>query len=296
MAKKKKKLWLKIGLPILVVVVVGILVAVNLQKSRANITEITVEKAKTGRLVETVSGTGRMQPEIQVKISANVSGRILELNAKEGDWVKKGDLLVRLDRARYEAAVDQAASSEKSAVAGLAKSRSELTRIKELSQRGMASQADLEAAQAQFELQSAQLEQAQAYLKQAHDDLSKTSIYTPMDGIVSQVNKEVGEMAIGAQFSEDVILVVADLTKMEVLVEIDENDIVNVALKDTARVKIDAYPDTTFKAEVREIAHTATTRGLGTPEELTNFQVKVAMLEVPPKLRPGMSATADIFT
>jgi HlyD family secretion protein len=296
MAKKKKRLWLKIGLPVVVVLVLAGLVAGNLQKRKGNVTEVTVEKSKSGRLVEKISGTGRMQPEIQVKISANVSGRILELNVKEGDWVKKGELLVRLDRARYEATVEQAVSAEKSGEAALLKARSDLTRIKELSQRGMASLADLEAAQAQFDLQSAQLEQAQAILKQAQDDLSKTSIYSPMDGIVSQVNKEVGEIALGAQFQEDVILVVADLSKMEVLIEIDENDIVNVVLQDTARVKIDAYPDTTFKGEVREIAHTATTRGLGTPEELTNFQVKIAMLEVPEKLRPGMSATADVYT
>jgi HlyD family secretion protein len=296
MPKKKKKLWLKIGLPVVILLVVAGLVAANLQKSKANVTEVNVEKTKTGRLVETVSGTGRMQPEVQVKISANVSARILELTVKEGNWVKKGDLLVRLDRTRYEALSDQAVSGQKSAEAGLAKARSDLTRVKELTGRGMASQADLEAAEAQFQFQSAQLEQAQAGLKQAQDDLSKTSIYSPMDGIVSLVNKEVGEIALGAQFQEDVILVVADLTKMEVLIEIDENDIVNVVLKDTAKVKIDAYPDTSFKGEVREIAHTATTRGLGTPEELTNFQVKIAMLEVPEKLRPGMSATADVFT
>jgi len=295
MAKKKKR-WLKIGLPIAVVLIIAIFVAANVYKKKDKGIEVQIEKANRGRLVEMVSGTGRVQPEVQVKISANVSARILELRIKEGDFVKKGDLLVRLDRERYEAVADQASSGLKSAQAALEKSRSELRRIEELSQRGMASQADLEAAQAQFQLNSANLEQTQAMLKQARDDLAKTSIYSPMDGIVSLLNKEVGEIALGAQFQEDVILIVADLSKMEVVVEVDENDIVNVSLQDTAKIEIDAYPDTTFKGQVREIAHTATTRGMGTAEELTNFEVKIALLEVPPTLRPGMSATADIAT
>ncbi len=294
MAKKKKRWW-KIILIIAVVLILAILILGNLGKKDTAI-EVMADKTSMGILVQTVSGTGRVQPEIQVKISANVSGRIIELAVKEGDQVKKGDLLVKLDKERYEAVVEQARSSQKSAEAALAKSRSELNRIAELNQRGMASESDLEAAQAEFQLRSAEVEQTAAGLKQAQDDLSKTIIFAPMEGVVSQLNKEVGEIALGAQFQEDVILVVADLSKMEVLIEVDENDIVNVALQDTARLKIDAYPDTTFKGQVREIAHTATTRGAGTAEELTNFQVKIAMLEVPPTLRPGMSATADVVT
>ncbi|RJP77361.1 MAG: efflux RND transporter periplasmic adaptor subunit [Candidatus Zixiibacteriota bacterium] len=293
---KKKKLWLKIGLPLVAVLVIGGMVAANLQKSKNKGSEVTVDKAGSGRLVETVSGTGRVQPEVQVKISANVAGRLTEIRVKEGDRVKKNDLLVRLDRERYEAAVEQYRSGLKSAQASLAKSKSELARIRELSQRGMASAAELEAVEAQNALNAAQVEQSEAALKQAQDDLAKTAIYSPMDGIVSQLNKEVGEMAMGAQFQEDVILVVADLSRMEVVIEVDENDVVNVALLDTSRIRVDAYPDTTFKGVVREIAHTATTRGLGTPEELTNFEVKITMLEVPPTLRPGMSATADVIT
>ncbi len=295
MAKKKRR-WLRIGIPVAVVLILAIFIMANLQKNRAKATEVFVEKAMKGQLVESVSGTGRVQPEVQVKISANVAGRITDIRIKEGDWVKKGDLLVKLDQENYLAAVEQAQSAKKSSEAALQKSKSELARAQELSQRGMASQADLESAQAQFQLNSAEVERAQAFLKQAHDNLSKTSIYSPMDGIVSLLNKEIGEIALGAQFQEDVILIVADLSKMEVLVEVDENDVVNVALQDTAKIKIDAYPDTSFKGEVREIAHTATTRGLGTAEELTNFQVKITLLEIPPNLRPGMSATSDIIT
>jgi HlyD family secretion protein len=294
MAKKKKR-WVKIVTPILVIIVLGSLVMANLNKKEAAV-EVMAQAADRGRLVATVTGTGRVQPEVQVKISANVSGRITEIRVKEGDRVHKGDLLVRLDKERYEASVEQAKSSRKSAEAALEKSRSELARIQELHQRGMASQADLETALAEFQLRTAEVEQSQALLKQAQDDLAKTSIYAPMDGIVSLLNKEPGEIALGAQFQEDVILIIADLSKMEVVVEVDENDIVSVSLQDSARVKIDAYPDTTFRGLVREIAHTATTRGMGTAEELTNFEVKISLLETPPKLRPGMSATADIIT
>lgn len=296
MAKKKRRRWLKTTIIILVILIVGGLITANLLKKKDTATEVTTVTATRGRLVQTVPGTGRVQPEVQVKISANVSGEITGIYVEEGDRVRKGDLLVTLDRKRYEAAVEQAESALKSAEAALQKSQSELRRLEELFGRGMASEADKESAQADFQYRSAEVERNRAYLKQAKDDLSKTSIYAPMDGVVSLLNKEPGEMALGAQFQQDVIMIVADLSKMEVEVEVDESDIVDVALKDTASVEIDAYPDTTFRGMVREIAHTATTRGLGTAEEITNFLVKITLLDVPPGLRPGMSATADVVT
>ena len=296
MAKKRKKRWLKIIILVVAVLVVAGLVAGNLSQNKDKSIEVLMVKAQRGRLVQTVPGTGRVQPEIQVKISANVSGEITGIYVEEGDRVKKGDLLVSLDRERYEAAMEQAQSSLKSAEAALEKSKSELGRVEELNQRGMASQADLEAARADFLYRSAEVERSQAYLKQARDDLAKTSIYAPMDGIVTLLNKEPGEMALGAQFQQDIIMIVADMSKMEVEVEVDESDIVDVALGDTATVEIDAYPDTTFRGVVREIAHTATTRGYGTAEEITNFVVKIRLLDVPKGIRPGMSATADIIT
>lgn len=296
MAKKRKKRWLTIVIIIGAVCVIGGLIIVNLAQKRDHSTEVMTVKAKRGRLVQTVPGTGRVQPEVQVKISANVSAKITGIFIEEGDRVKEGNLLVTLDKERYQAAMEQAESALKSADAALEKSESELRRIQELFQRGMSSEADLETAQADFQYRSAEVERSRAYLKQARDDLSKTSIYSPMDGIVSMLNKEPGEMALGAQYQQDIILVVADLNKMEVVVEVDENDIVDVSLEDSSRVEIDAYPDTTFLGLVREIAHTATTRGMGTSEEVTNFVVKIRLLEAPESLRPGMSATADVVT
>jgi HlyD family secretion protein len=296
MAKKKKRRWRKIIIIVIAVVIVGVLVAANMFKKQEPSVQVDSVKVRRGKLVETVPGTGRVQPEVQVNISANVSAEITGLFVEEGDRVKKGDLLVTLDRERYEAAAEQAQSSLKSAQAALAKSESELRRARELFQQGMSSQADLEAAEADFQYRTAEVERSQAYLKEARDNLDKTSLYSPMEGVVSWLGKELGEMALGAQFQQDVVMIVADLTKMEVVVEVDESDIINVALHDTADIKIDAYPDTTFLGVVREIAHTATTRGLGTAEEITNFDVKITLLDIPERLRPGMSATADIIT
>jgi HlyD family secretion protein len=131
-------------------------------------------------------------------------------------------------------------------------------------------------------------------LKEAKDDLSKTEIYSPMKGVVSQLNKEKGEMVLGASFQEDVIMIVADLTKMEAEVEVDENDVVNVERGDTAKIEIDAFPDTLFKGIVTRIANTGETRGLGTQEEITNFKVEIGILDKIIGIRPGMSATVDI--
>jgi HlyD family secretion protein len=296
MAKRKKKRWRKIVIVLVIIGVVVGLVAANMAKKQEPTLKVDAAKVRKGKIVETIPGTGRVQPEVQVNISANVSGEITGLFVEEGDRVKRGNLLVTLDRKRYEASAEQAQSTLKSAQAALSKSQSELRRARELFEQGLSSEADLEAAEADFQYRTAEVERSQAYLKEARDNLAKTSLYSPMDGVVSWLGKELGEMALGAQFQQDVIMIVADLRKMEVVVEVDESDIINVTLLDTADIKIDAYPDTTFVGVVREIAHTATTRGMGTAEEITNFDVKITLLDVPERLRPGMSATADIIT
>ena len=292
MAKKKKKIFIGIGVALLI----GVIVIVNLKRGRGNEIGVQLGKVKRGDIQQVVSGSGRVQPELEVKISANVGAKILKLGVKEGDRVQRGQLLVELDRARYEALTERARSALRSSEANLRKARSEYRRMKELFAKDLISEAELETALASFELAQSQVEQNRASLKQARDDLEKTTIYAPMAGTVSQLNKEEGEIALGAQFQADVIMVVADLSRMEILSEIDENDIVDVSLGDTARIDIDAFPDTTFLGIVGQIANTGTTRGRGTQEELTNFEVKVAILDRVPKIRPGMSATVDIET
>jgi HlyD family secretion protein len=160
----------------------------------------------------------------------------------------------------------------------------------------LVSQQELESAEARFELAESQLEQAQAALSSVSDDLSKTRIMAPQSGTVVKIAKEVGEMALGSIFQADVLMIVAELSRMEVVVDVNENDVVSVAVGDTAEIEIDAFQDTVFYGVVSEIAHIAETQSLGTQEQVTNFEVKVQMLNIPENIRPGMSATADIIT
>jgi len=287
----KKKLFIILG----VVLVVAIFIIANLSKSGQK-TKVQTEKVTKGTLIETVSGSARIQPEVQVKISAKVSGQIIKLGVKEGDAVKAGQFLVQLDEEYYQAAVEQTESNLAFARAGYTKAENEYNRYKQLFEDNLTSEAELDLAKSNYEQAKAQVEQGDATLKQARDNLAKTKIYAPMDGTVSQLNKKLGEMAMGSQFTLDVIMVVSDLTRMQAETEIDENDVIHVTLEDTAKIMIDAFPDTTFKGVVYEIANTGSTLGQGTQEQVTNFLVKVAMIEKPERLRPGMSSTVDIIT
>lgn len=286
----------KLIIVVVVVAIIGVFVVINLKKSKGGGIPVQVEKAKRGDITQVVSASGKIQPEVEVKISANISAEIIGLYVKEGDQVRKGQLLVELDSTKYRVAVERAGSNKKSREASLLKARSENKRASDLYRQNLTSLAELENAEANLKLAESQLEQAEADLKQAVDDLTKTKLYSPLNGTVTLVNKEVGEIALGSMFQADVILVVSDLSRMEVISEVDENDVVLVSNGDSTDIEVDAIPDTTFLGIVSEIAHTATTRGRGTQEEVTNFEVKIAILDKEEKLRPGMSATVDIQT
>jgi len=287
----KMKLFIFLGAALLLIVII----VSNLNKS-GHQTTVQTEDVKLGRIVATVSGTSRIQPEVQVKISAKVSGQIIKLMIKEGDYVKKGQFLVQLDPVAYRAAVKQSQSNLDFAEAGFKKARGEFERSKTLFANNHISEAELEIARSTYEQGKAQVDQSRAALDQAKDNLSKTTIYSPMDGTVSKLNKKAGEMAMGSQFTLDVIMLVADLTRMQAETEIDENDVVSIMLGDSAKIEVDAFPDSVFKGIVTEIANSGTTLGQGTQAEVTNFLVKVAMLVPPKGLRPGMSATVDVIT
>ncbi len=278
-----------------VVVVVVVLVLVNILKKEKG-TAVDFEKITRGTIMQKVTGSGQIRPEVQVKISARVAGKILKLYAEEGDRVKKGQLLVELDQEQYKAAFERAESTLLSMRANEKKLKSDLIRAKDLHEQGLMSEAEFEAVQASYEAAESNTRQAQASVKEAKDALAKTRLHADMDGTVSMLNKEEGEIALGAQFQEDVIMIVADLTKMEAAIEIDENDVVNVSMGDTADVEIDAFADTTFKGVVTQIANSATVKGLGTQEQVTNFEVTVALFDYNEKFRPGMSTTVDIIT
>lgn len=288
----KRKLFIFIG----VLVVLAVIVVANLQKSSGKKVTVQTDEVTRGALTSKVSGSAKIQPEVKVNISAKVSGQIISLGVEEGDRVTRGQFLVQLDQEFYSAAVEQSASNYRYAVAGYEKSDNEYERSKKLFEDNLISSAELEIAKSTYEQAKAQVDQADAALKQAQDNLDKTTIYSPMNGTVSQLNKKVGEMAMGSQFTLDVIMVVADLTKMLAETEIDENDVVAISLDDEAEIVIDAFPDSVFHGVVKEIANTGLTQGFGTQEEVTNFLVKVTMLDVPERLRPGMSATVDVLT
>jgi HlyD family secretion protein len=282
--------------------------------------------------VQTVTATGRIQPKTQVKISADVSAKIIQLPVKEGDWVENGDLLAVLDGERLQAAVESAEASVSSAEANarlakenMLKAEKDYVRTQELFDKNLESQAALDAMLAAYEVEKAryksaldQVEQVKATLKQAQDNFSKTRIYAPMSGTVSRLNKEMGEIALGSQFQEDVIMIISNLSGMEALVEVDENDIVNVSLGDSATIEVDAIPDRQFVGVVTEIANSANITAQGTADQKTEFEVKIAVagLKKPAaaggtassrevmvsntntleQLRPGMTSSSDIVT
>ncbi|MCJ7755276.1 MAG: efflux RND transporter periplasmic adaptor subunit, partial [Thermoanaerobaculales bacterium] len=277
---KKTRKALVIGLPIVAVLVVA---GATLASRSRGVEGIEVEIEPVGRrqVVQTVTATGKIQPMIQVNISADVSAKITRLEVEEGQWIEQGTLLVELDRERYLAAVASAEASLSSAQANanlarenMIKAEKDYERTKELFDRKLESQSVLDSVYAAAEVEKARYQsvldqgaQAQAALRQSRDDLAKTTIYAPMSGTVSRLNKEIGEIALGSQFQEDVILEISNLEGMEALVAIDENDIVSVAIGDEAEIEVDALPDVKLKGRVTEIANSARSSGAGTTDE-----------------------------
>jgi HlyD family secretion protein len=273
---------------------------------------LEVQSARVSRqeIVQKVNATGRIQPKTQIKISADVSAKIRKLGVVEGQWVEKGAFLVGLDRERYLAAVESAEANVRSAQANallvrqnLDRAQKEFARSKELLARELESPSDFDARQTAWQVEDArhksaieQVEQARAALKQARDDLSKTTIYAPMSGTVSELNKEQGEIALGSQFQADVILVIADLSEMEAQVNVDENDIVSIRTGQAAEIQADALLAQPLKGKVSEISSSANTAASGTTEQKTEFEIKIGITSPPRTLRPGMTATADIVT
>jgi HlyD family secretion protein len=302
--KKKKGKWFLIGAIVLIVVLAGAAAAKNRQRQPA--TPVTTDKATTRTITQLVTATGKIQPEIEVKISPEVSGEIVELPVREGAAVNRGDLLVRIRDEAYRYQVDQReadlAAARAVAVqnqAQLQRAQSEFRRIDDLFRRQehIAGRTGVEVAQANYDNALAQIRRAEGLLKQARDQLEKTTIYAPMDGTVSSLSSEVGERVVATgQFTGTEVMRVANLNEMEVRVNVNENDVVNVKVGDRARISIDAYPGRRFNGEVKEIASTARTLGANTQEEITNFEVRIRVSDNDVGLRPGMSANADIET
>jgi HlyD family secretion protein len=308
-AQKSRLVWYLIAGGLLIV---ALIVAVTLKRqAERKIVAVTTEKAVIKTIVQVVSATGKVQPEVEVKIAPEVSGEIVQMPLREGAPVKKGDLLVTIMPNNYRFQVDQADASLAAAKAAqidqqarLAKAVADFKRSQDLYSQHLISDSDftaaktiLESAKADLQSSLANIRRSDGSLKQAKDMFNKTTIYSPIDGTVSSRSSEVGErVAATGSYGMAEVMRVADLTNMEVRVNINENDIVNVKVGDKARVTIDAFPNRKFEAVVKEIGSAAKVTGQGTQDEVTNFQVKIRILDKDVPLRPGMSANADVET
>jgi len=271
---------------------------------------VTVEKVELRTVTSEVSATGRIYPEVEVKISSEVSGEIIELPVVEGQLVEKGDLLVKIDPEIYETQLRQRKVSLNSAKAQvlqakaqLLQAESDLRRIDELYEGAVTTEKELTDARTTKEIRSVQLEAAEleverqvALLEEMQEALSKTSVYAPMTGTITQLNSELGERVVGtAQYQGTEIMRVADLNNMEVRVEVSETDIVNVKVGDLAKIEVDAMADEEFIGHVTEISSSAASIRENN-DQLTTFEVRIRLEEPSEKMRPGMTATADIQT
>ncbi|MCB1103557.1 MAG: efflux RND transporter periplasmic adaptor subunit [Opitutaceae bacterium] len=313
--RKSKKKWIIIGGTVLLIVFVAI--GVSKRKKETGI-PVTTEKAVVKTITQTVTATGKVQPEVEVKISPEVAGEIIELPVKEGDIVKKGDLLVKIKPDFYQAQFEQQEAALLSAKAAsvlsraqLAKAEQDYLQAKDLYAKQLISDAEIlsaktgfEVAKADYDSSLAQIRRSEGLVSQAQDQLNKTAIYAPMDGTISSLTSEVGERVVGTgQFAGTEIMRVADLTSMEVRVLVNENDIVNVKLGDPTLISIDALSEAQLSGKVREISSSAqnaasaiATQQSSASDEVANFLVKISISDRDPRLRPGMSATSDIQT
>jgi HlyD family secretion protein len=293
--KKTKKRIIIFSIIGVVVIALGLVLFLGSRKE----TIVTVQVEKVGRhtITQVVTATGKIQPEVQVKISPEVSGEIVSLPVKEGQRVKRGELLMKIKPDVYVAQRNQFSAGLLSAQASLSRTEPEFKRVENLYRKGLVSESEFDQARAAHETSKASYAQARASLDQAEEALRKTTILAPMEGTVSQLNSESGERVLGTQqFQGTDVMTIADLSRMEARVDVSETDVVLLSVGDTARISVDAIPDRKVNAVVYEIANTAKSRGLGTQEEVTNFEVKIRIIDKDIVLRPGMSMTADIET
>ena len=317
----KKKLTIII---ILVVAVLTLLIAgkkAGWFGDHGNYKEVYTQKISKTDIIEKVSATGKIQPEVEVKLSSEVSGEIILLPIVEGQQVAKGDLLVRINPDIYQSSVNRSQATLENVKASLSQADATLKeakanydRNKSLFEKGIISKADWDKVVSSYEIAEANKQSAyynvqsvSASVSEAYDNLNRTSIYAPMSGTISKLDVEIGERVVGTQqMAGTEILRVANLNNMEVEVDVNENDIVKVQVGDSAIVEVDAYLKKEFKGIVTEIANSA--YGNLTSDQVTNFKVKVRilkesyldLLEGKPEnyspFRPGMTATTDIIT
>ena len=305
------------------IVVVGSIVGFNVARDARQRVVVQAGKVEKHDLVQVVTASGEVRPRRYVNVGANVSGRLIEINVVEGDRVKKGQILARVESERYEAGLRQSVAGVAAASADLNRTDADLVaarlqyeRTKRMRDERLVSDQAFEQAEADFKMKTANVDaarkrvaQLQAALDSTRDDLVKTTVISPMDGVVTNLPKEAGEMVIGAlSFTPTVIMTVADLSVMECEVMADETDFRNLKLGQEAKVKVDALEGLEMKGVVTEIGASALVRGSGsqsstqavlganTGNQPKDFKVTITIQDPPPNLRPGLNATADITT
>ena len=317
----KKKIYIITGVILGLVVLLIALSKAGVFGDRDNSTEVETAKVDEITIIETVSATGKIQPEIEVKISSEVSGEIIALPVKEGQVVKKGDLLVKINPDLYTSGLNRSVSNYSGTKAGLSQAdasfkeaQANYDRNRSLYEKGIISRSDWDKAIASFEVAKASkqsayynVQSANATVKEAKDNLGRTTIYAPADGTISMLNVELGERVLGTQqMTGTEILRVANLNNMEVEVDVNENDIVKINIGDETNIQVDAYLKKEFKGIVTSISNSASSTT--TADQVTNFKVKVRILkesyldliegkpDTYSPFRPGMTATVDIIT
>ncbi len=286
----------KIIIGVVVIAVILIIVLLNLSRSGEKVYKVEVDKVKKGDIASIVTGSGKVQAKKDVKISATVPGVIISLSVKDGDWVKRGQLLVQIDPSEYKSAAAQATAQLNSAKANFEQTELVFERQKKLFEKNLTSKEQYDASMTEYNIAKAQYDQSSASLRQANDLLAKTTITAPMDGKITELMKKEGEMVTGATYNPTEIMTISDISLFEVEVEVDETDIAEVKLGQESKIKIDAFPDTVFNGEVSEIGNTAKITGYGTQDQVVNFLVKVLLLDEVNGVKPGMSASVDITT
>lgn len=333
---KNNKLLKYLAIGVVVLIIIMVIAKQQGCVGGEKATKVVVEKAEKHTIIEVVTANGKIEPEIEVKLSPDVSGEVVELYVKEGEEVEKGKLLAKINPDIYESALDRMEASLNTSKANLANAKARLAQTKakfindeanylrneKLFSQGVISQAEFDGIKANFEISKSDVEaaeqsvyaaqftvhSAEAALKESKESLHKTSIYAPMSGTISKLSVEKGERVVGtSQFAGTEIMRIANLNEMEVNVSVNENDIIRVTKGDTAIIEVDAYQDRKFKGIVTEIANSANTTGLSA-DQITNFDVKIKILRSSYEdlisesenasfpFRPGMSATVDIQT
>jgi HlyD family secretion protein len=307
----KKKVLIAVG----VVVAVGVLGALRARGGGGDGAEVATEAVGRRTLVEVVTASGKIEPKRKVDISADISGRVVQLGVEEGQWVNAGDVLLRIDPTQYtsavrrnEAMVSQSRAREAQSRAQLGKAQGDLRRAETLMQTNeLVSAVDVENARTQAqvaeqELQAARfaVSQAQAALTESRDQLSKTTITAPMSGRVTRLNIELGETAVVGTMNNpgSLLLTIADLSVMEAKVEVDETDIPGLTVGDSASVKVDAFPGRAFPGHVTRIGNSSIQLAAtqGSDQQSVDYEVVITLDNPPAELRPDLSATAEIVT